>query len=128
MTTKNYLSRRAVLKSGAMAGVAAVASPALVSKAFASSGELTLMDWSDYWPEDMLAKFTDESGIKVNYIGIGSNEELINKMKASQGSGADLIGPTNNRSLQWGPLDLLLLELVLVMLLDLETLSLVPLE
>ncbi|MEP2718874.1 extracellular solute-binding protein, partial [Pseudophaeobacter sp.] len=37
----------------------------------------------------------------------GSNEELINKMKASQGAGADLIGPTNNRSLQWGPLDLL---------------------
>lgn len=107
MKTKNNLSRRSILKSGAVAGIGVLASPALVSKAFASSGELTLMDWSDYWPEDMLANFTEESGIKVNYIGIGSNEELINKMKASQGSGADLIGPTNNRSLQWGPLDLL---------------------
>lgn len=107
MKTKNNLSRRAVLKSGAIIGAGTLASPALVSKALASSGEMTLMDWSDYWPDDMLAKFTEETGIKVNYIGIGSNEELINKMKASQGAGADLIGPTNNRSLQWGPLDLL---------------------
>lgn len=107
MSHKNNISRRAVLKASAMAGVSTLAMPALVTKAFASSGEMTLMDWSDYWPEDMLSKFTAETGIKVNYIGIGSNEEMINKMKASQGAGADLIGPTNNRSLQWGPLDLL---------------------
>ncbi len=98
------VNRRSFLKTGA----AAVAAPALVStKALASSGEMNLLDWSDYWPEDMLAAFTAETGIKVNYTGYGSNEELINKMKASDGSGADLIGPTNNRNLQWGPLELL---------------------
>ena len=108
MTKSNStFNRRSFLKSGTAVGAAALATPALVSKALASSGEMTLMDWSDYWPEDMLAKFTAETGIKVNYIGIGSNEELINKMKASDGAGADLIGPTNNRSLQWGPLELL---------------------
>jgi spermidine/putrescine transport system substrate-binding protein len=101
------VNRRAFLKTSTAAGVAAVASPALVSKAFASSGELNLMDWSDYWPDDMLADFTSKTGIKVNYVGYGSNEELINKMKASNGTGADIIGPTNNRNLQWGPLDLL---------------------
>ena len=105
--TNSTFNRRSFLKSGTAVGAAALATPALVSKALASSGEMTLMDWSDYWPEDMLAKFTAETGIKVNYIGIGSNEELINKMKASGGAGADLIGPTNNRSLQWGPLELL---------------------
>ncbi len=105
--SKSIISRRAVLKGGACAGAAALATPALVSKALASSGELTLMDWSDYWPDEMLEKFTRETGIKVNYIGIGSNEELINKMKASQGAIADLVGPTNNRSLQWEPLGLL---------------------
>ena len=68
---------------------------------------MTMLDWSDYWPDDMLAAFTAETGIKVNYIGVGSNEEIINKMKASDGAGADLIGPTNNRNLQWGPLGLL---------------------
>ena len=98
------VNRRSFLKTG----VAAVAAPAVVStKVLASSGELTMLDWSDYWPDDMLAAFTAETGIKVNYTGYGSNEELINKMKASDGSGADLIGPTNNRNLQWGPLDLL---------------------
>ncbi len=108
MTKSNStFNRRSFLKSGTAVGAAALATPALVSKALASSGEMTLMDWSDYWPEDMLAKFTAETGIKVNYVGIGSNEELINKMKASNGGGADLIGPTNNRSLQWGPLELL---------------------
>ncbi|HGG63952.1 MAG TPA: extracellular solute-binding protein [Rhodobacteraceae bacterium] len=105
--TNSTFNRRSFLKSGTAVGAAALATPALVSKALASSGEMTLMDWSDYWPEEMLAQFTNETGIKVNYIGIGSNEELINKMKASNGAGADLIGPTNNRSLQWGPLDLL---------------------
>jgi spermidine/putrescine transport system substrate-binding protein len=105
--TTNGINRRSFLKTGTTLGAAAVAAPALVSNALASSGEMTLMDWSDYWPEEMLAKFTAETGIKVNYIGIGSNEELINKMKASDGAGADLIGPTNNRSLQWGPLGLL---------------------
>lgn len=98
------VNRRSFLKTG----VAAVAAPALVStKALASSGEMTMLDWSDYWPDDMLAAFTAETGIKVNYIGVGSNEEIINKMKASDGAGADLIGPTNNRNLQWGPLGLL---------------------
>jgi len=105
--TNSNFNRRSFLKSGTAVGAAALASPAFVSQAFASSGEMTLMDWSDYWPDYMLEEFTAETGIKVNYIGIGSNEELINKMKASEGAGADLIGPTNNRSLQWGPLELL---------------------
>ncbi len=101
------ISRRSVLKGGSAVGAAALASPALVSKALASSGEVDLLDWSDYWPEDMLAGFTNETGIKVNYVGVGSNEEIINKMKASNGSGFDVIGPTNNRNLQWAPLGLL---------------------
>ena len=105
--TKSTFNRRSFLKSGTAVGAAALATPALVSKALASSGEMTLMDWSDYWPDEMLEQFTAQTGIKVNYIGIGSNEELINKIKASNGAGADLIGPTNNRSLQWGPLELL---------------------
>ena len=38
---------------------------------------------------------------------IGSNEEIINKMKANKGQGFDIVSPTNNRNLQWGPLELL---------------------
>jgi len=102
------VNRRSFLKTSTAVGAVAIAGPAVISRqALASSGELNLLDWSDYWPKDMLADFTKKSGIKVNYVGYGSNEELINKMKASNGSGADIIGPTNNRNLQWKPLGLL---------------------
>jgi len=98
------VNRRSFLKTGS----AVLAAPALVStKALASSGELNVLMWSDYLPDDYLADFKAETGITVNYTGIGSNEEIINKMKASNGSGADIISPTNNRSLQWGPTELL---------------------
>lgn len=98
------VNRRSFLKTGS----AVLAAPALVStKALASSGELNVLMWSDYLPDDYLADFTAETGITVNYTGIGSNEEIINKMKASNGAGADIISPTNNRSLQWGPTELL---------------------
>ena len=105
--TKTNFNRRSFLKSGTAVGAAALASPALVSQALASSGEVTVMDWSDYWSDEMLAAFTKETGIKVNFIGIASNEELINKMKASKGAGADLIGPTNTKPLLYADLDIL---------------------
>ncbi len=100
-------SRRTVLKAGAGAGAIALAGPALVQDAFSSSGEINILMWSDYLPDDFIKSFADASGIKINYTGIGSNEEIINKMKANKGQGFDIISPTNNRNLQWGPLELL---------------------
>lgn len=100
-------TRRTVLKSTAAVGAIAASGPLLVKNALSSSGELNITMWSDYLPDAFLAELKAETGITVNFTGIGSNEELINKMKASNGSGADIISPTNNRSLQWGPLELL---------------------
>ena len=40
----------------------------------------------------LLPEFEKKTGIKVNYTGIGSNEEIINKMKATKGRGFDRIG------------------------------------
>jgi spermidine/putrescine transport system substrate-binding protein len=99
--------RRTFLKGGAAVGVIALAAPATVKNAFSSSGEVNILMWSDYLPEDFIAAFTGETGITVNYTGIGSNEEIINKMKATRGRGFDIISPTNNRSGQWEPLELL---------------------
>jgi len=104
---KGAHSRRTVLKGGA-AVAGALAMPAVISsKALASSGEINILMWSDYLPETFLKTFQDGTGIKVNYTGIGSNEEIINKMKATKGRGFDIVSPTNNRSLQWGPLEIL---------------------
>lgn len=101
------VTRRSVLKGAAAAGAVAAAGPFVISRrVLASSGEINILMWSDYLPPDFLEAFTKKTGIKVNYTGIGSNEEIINKMKATKGRGFDIISPTNVRSLQWKPLEL----------------------
>ena len=99
--------RRAFLRrTGLLA--AAAGFPAIVRpSALASSGELNILMWSDYLPPDFIAGFERKTGIKINYTGIGSNEEILNKLKATKGRGFDICSPTNNRSLQWEPLGLL---------------------
>ncbi len=100
-------NRRTLLKSGAAAGAVAFAGPAFIRDALASSGEINILMWSDYLPDDFIKAFADKTGIKINYTGIGSNEEIINKMKANKGQGFDICSPTNNQNLEWGPLELL---------------------
>lgn len=99
-------TRRTLLRSAAVVGVTAVAAPAFVKDAFSSSGEVDVIVWSNYLTDDFLAKFTKATGIKVNYTPLGSNEELLNKLKASKGRGFDVISPTLNRKGQWEPLQL----------------------
>ncbi len=105
--TPTTIKRRSVLKGAAAFGAVA-AGPWIVSpKVLASSGEINVLMWSDYLPPEWIEGFTKKTGIKVNYTGIGSNEEIINKMKATKGRGFDIISPTNVRSLQWQPLNLI---------------------
>ena len=109
-TSKKTLqqSRRNFLKTTAAAGTAAAAGPWIISpQALASSGEVNILMWSDYLPPGFLKAFEAKTGIKVNYTGIGSNEEIINKMKATKGRGVDICSPTNMRSPQWKDLGLL---------------------
>ena len=105
--SKRGFPRRSFLK-GAAAGTAAAAGPWVISpKALASSGELNVLMWSDYLPPTWIEAFESKTGIKLNYTGIGSNEEIINTMKANKGRGVDICSPTNMRSLQWVELGLL---------------------
>ncbi|KAA3626755.1 MAG: extracellular solute-binding protein [Proteobacteria bacterium] len=110
-STKNkpeQRGRRKFLKGTAAAGAAAAVGPWVVSpRALASSGEVNVLMWSDYLPPGFLKAFNDKTGITVNYTGIGSNEEIINKMKATKGRGVDICSPTNMRSPQWIELNLL---------------------
>ena len=101
------LSRRSVLK-GAVAAGFLIAGPFVVNRrVLASSGDLNILMWSDYLPPGLIADFETKTGIKVNYTGIGSNEEIIAQMKASGGRGFDICSPTNMRAPQWEDLDLL---------------------
>ena len=101
------LSRRLMLKRTAALGAAAAIGPWIVKDAFSSSGELNVIMWSDELPPELLDGFSKSSGIKVNFTPFGSNEDLLNKLKATKGRGFDMAGPTLDRALQWKPLGLL---------------------
>lgn len=100
--------RRKFIKASTAAGVGAAVGPWIVSPSvLASSGEVNCTIWTDYIPANVISDFTKKTGIKVNYKELGSNDELINQMKATKGAGVDLCSPTNNRSGQWSALNLL---------------------
>ena len=101
------VTRRSALKGMAAAGVAATGPWVVSSNVLAAAGQVNILMWSDYLPPGFLKSFEAKTGIKVNYTGIGSNEEIITKMKATKGRGVDLCSPTNMRSPQWVELDLL---------------------
>ncbi|MCG2799825.1 MAG: extracellular solute-binding protein [Cellulomonas sp.] len=61
----------------------------------ATSGEMTLYTWSDYFPEDLAKKFTQDTGIKLTVDYFDSNETLEAKLKASNGTGYDVVVPSD---------------------------------
>lgn len=101
------VSRRRVMQLGVGMAAGASLGPWILRSARASSGELNIAMWSDYLPEAFLKSFEADTGIKVNHTKIGSNEQLLEIVKASGGEGFDLVSPTNIRAPQWLPLDLL---------------------
>ncbi len=46
---------------------------------------VNIMNWSEYLPEHLIEQFEEETGIKVNYSEISSNEEMIAKLNVSGG-------------------------------------------
>jgi spermidine/putrescine transport system substrate-binding protein len=58
--------------------------------------KLRLLTWADYAPADVVADFTKETGIDVE-ITLSNNEEMISKLRATQGAGFDLVQPSQDR-------------------------------
>lgn len=54
--------------------------------------ELNLFAWSEYVPAPVIAGFTQETGIKVNYATYASGEEMLSKLVAG-GASYDLVQP-----------------------------------
>ncbi len=55
---------------------------------------INMLTWEDYHNADALKKFTEETGIKVNAINVGSPDEMFSKVKANPGQ-FDLILATS---------------------------------
>lgn len=84
-------SRRVVLATGA----AALATPLIARRSLASSGEVNVFAWGDYFADGKITEaFTAATGIKVNVSTYGSNEEAASKLRAAGGKGFDILFPS----------------------------------
>ena len=64
----------------------------------ANAQTLRLLTWADYAPKEIVDAFTKETGIAVE-VTLSNNEEMISKLRATQGAGFDLAQPSQDRIL-----------------------------
>ncbi|MDW4497951.1 extracellular solute-binding protein [Sulfitobacter sp. D35] len=60
-----------------------------------AEGELQLFNWGDYTNPELIAKFEEETGIKVTITDYDSNDTALAKVEAG-GAGFDLVVPSAN--------------------------------
>ncbi|MBX9465839.1 MAG: extracellular solute-binding protein [Aquamicrobium sp.] len=91
--------RRTLLKGAASVAGLSLAAPFVSRKGFAqgSSGSVNVFAWAGYLNDEMLAAFEEATGIKANYTPYGTNDELLNQLRANNGAGFDIIWPTVDR-------------------------------
>ncbi len=67
----------------------------LILSSVVAQGELYIYNWTGYTNEEMVAKFTQETGIRVILDTFDSNETLLSRLK-SGATGYDIVVPTHN--------------------------------
>ena len=72
----------------------APAAPAAPAAEVKGSGEVSVYNWTEYMPEDVLKNFEAETGIKVVYSTFESNEAMYAKVKLQGGEGYDIVVPS----------------------------------
>jgi len=90
VTNKRRTGKAALRAVGG--GVAATVLAAALSTAQAA-GELNLYNWGDYINPEVLKKFEEEHGVKVNLDTYGTNEEMLAKIQAGA-TGYDIVFPS----------------------------------
>ncbi|MEL7259565.1 MAG: extracellular solute-binding protein, partial [Pseudomonadota bacterium] len=73
---------------------AVIATALLAQGAYAET--LRLLTWGGYAPEEVIAKFEAETGHTVE-VTTSNNEEMIAKLRATNGGGFDLAQPSQDR-------------------------------
>ena len=56
-----------------------------------AGGKIVVSNWDLYFPEDLIANFTDETGIEVEWVKHTTNEDIVGKLEAANGSGYDVV-------------------------------------
>jgi len=92
------IHRRRLLQGAAATAGAALATPFIARGALAQDARtVNIFAWAGYLNDEILAKFTEETGIRAVYTPYGTNDELLNQMRANNGGGFDLIWPSVDR-------------------------------
>ena len=87
---KTRMTRRTLLTGAAAIGVAA---PFVSRRALAQSPTVNIFAWAGYVTDEMLAKFEADTGIRPVFTPYGTNDELLNQMRASNGAGLEPSSP-----------------------------------
>jgi spermidine/putrescine transport system substrate-binding protein len=91
------ISRRTFIKQAAL-GTAAFATagvgPWFIKNALSTSGELRLFTWPDYSKPEVISAFEKDTGIKVRVTNYSTNQECMNKLRASRATGFDIAQPS----------------------------------
>lgn len=92
------IKRRNFIQGTAGLAGLSLAAP-FISRAYAqgTSGSVNIFAWAGYINDEMLAGFEKATGIKANYTPYGTNDELLNQLRANNGGGFDIIWPTVDR-------------------------------
>jgi spermidine/putrescine transport system substrate-binding protein len=67
----------------------------LFSPVYAADNVLNLYTWAEEIPDEIIAQFEKETGIKVNYSTYDSNEIMYTKLRTNNNIGYDIIEPSN---------------------------------
>lgn len=94
----SLITRRTFTKGITSLAGASLAAP-FISRAYAqgSSGTVNIFAWAGYINDEMLAAFEKATGIKAKFTPYGTNDELLNQLRANNGGGFDIIWPTVDR-------------------------------
>ena len=76
--------------------VTSVAVASIVAAQMAQADTLRLLTWGGYAPEEVIAMFEEETGHTVE-VTTSNNEEMIAKLRATNGGGFDLAQPSQDR-------------------------------
>ena len=90
--------RRTLLKGAASMAGLTLAAPFVSRRAFAQdANQVNVFAWAGYINDEMLSAFQEATGITANFTPYGTNDELLNQLRANDGAGFDIIWPTVDR-------------------------------
>ena len=85
------IGRRALVLLGVVALVVAACGGGASPTPAKPSGKIVVSNWDLYFPADLIKNFTAETGVEVEWSKHTTNEDIVGKLDASNGTGFDIV-------------------------------------